>query len=98
MTIYNVGDIFFSLQNSLTMCTHNVNVADTLLQFCRRVQRIYGGDVITPNMHMHCHLKSVLFDYGSVYSFWLFSYERYNGILEHQPSSNRCIEAQFMHG
>ena len=45
---------------------------------------------------MHCHLKSVLLDYGPVFGFWLFSYERYNGILEHQPTSNRCIETQLM--
>ncbi len=47
-------------------------------------------------MHMHCHLKEVLLDYGPVYGFWLFSYERYNGILQHQPTSNRCIEIQIM--
>ncbi len=29
-------------------------------------------EVITPNMHMHCHLKSVLLDYGPVFAFWLF--------------------------
>ena len=45
---------------------------------------------------MHCHLKEVLLDYGPVYGFWLFSYERYNGILQHQPTSNRCIEIQIM--
>ncbi len=80
-----------------TITKHDIDVADALLlQFCRRVQRMYGSDVITPNMHMHCHLKSVLLDYGPVFAFWLFSYERYNGILEHQPTSNRCIETQLM--
>jgi hypothetical protein len=75
----------------------DVELADALLlQFCRRVQRMYGSDAITPNMHMHCHLKEVLLDYGPVYGFWLFSYERYNGILQHQPTSNRCIEIQVM--
>ena len=29
-----------------------------LLQFCKRTQRIFGRDTITPNMHMHCHLRS----------------------------------------
>ena len=85
------------------VCLYGVIADDDLecwrhfsLQFCRRVQRMYGSDVITPNMHMHCHLKSVLLDYGPVFAFWLFSYERYNGILEHQPTSNRCIETQLM--
>ena len=45
---------------------------------------------------MHCHLRSCLLDYGPVYSFWCFSYERYNGILGNQPSNNRDIEPQLM--
>ena len=45
----------------------DINLADALLlQFCRRVQRIYGSNVATPNMHMHCHLKSVILDFGPV--------------------------------
>ena len=60
-----------------------------------RVQRMYGGTAITPNMHMHCHFKDVLLDYGPVYSFWCFSYERYNGILETQPTNNE-VEVQLM--
>lgn len=36
-------------------------------------------------------------DYGPVYSFWCFSYERYNGILGNQPNNNRNIESQLMH-
>ena len=81
-------------QQSLTLT--DVNLADgLLLQFCCRVQRMYGNNVITPNMHMHCHLKEVVLDYGPVYGFWLFSYERYNGILQHQPTSNR-VEVQIM--
>ena len=75
----------------------DITVADALLlQFCRKVEQLYGRETITPNMHMHCHLREVLQDYGPVYGFWLFSFERYNGILGHQPSSNRCIESQLM--
>ena len=47
-------------------------------------------------MHMHCHLKSVILDFGPVYAFWLFSFERFNGILGNQPSNNRSIEIQLM--
>ena len=28
--------------------------------------------------------------------FWLFSYERFNGILGNQPTNNRHIEPQLM--
>ena len=32
-------------------------------------------------MHLHLHLKECMLDYGPVYSFWCFSFERFNGIL-----------------
>ena len=35
-------------------------------------------------------------DYGPVYGFWLFAYERYNGILGDQPNNSRAIEPQLM--
>ena len=57
---------------------------------------MYGSASITPNMHMHCHLKNVILDYGPIYGLWLFSYERYNGILQHQPTNNRSIEVQVL--
>ena len=82
-------------QHSLTKS--DINLAEAfLIQFCRRVERMYGKAVITPNMHMHCHYKNMLLDYGPVYSFWCFSYERYNGILGSQPTNNRSIETQLM--
>ena len=53
-----------------------------LLQFCRGVEILYGNNDITANMHHHCHLKESLLDCGPMHDFWLFSYERHNGILE----------------
>ena len=67
-----------------------------LIKFCKRVEDIYGESAITPNMHMHGHLKEVVEDFGPVYAFWLFTYERYNGILGYQPNNNRGIEPQLM--
>ena len=67
-----------------------------LLTFCRDVEKIYGKACITPNMHMHSHLADCLLDYGPVYSFWLFSFERYNGILGSYSMNNKSIELQIM--
>lgn len=77
---------------------HNdIILADVLLmKFCTRVQELYGENAVTPNMHMHGHLKETLLDYGPVYGFWLFPYERLNGILGKQHTSNRLIEPQLM--
>jgi len=79
------------------LSTTEIDLADILLlRFCNRVQELYGRDVITPNMHLHCHLKEILLDFGPVQEFWLFSFERYNGMLGNQPSNNRAIEEQLM--
>ena len=53
-------------------------------------------EVITPNMHMHAHLKECIEDYGPLHSFWLYAFERYNGILANIPNNNRSIECQLM--
>ena len=48
-------------------------------------------------MHMHCHLAACVREFGPIHSFWLFPFERYNGILEGQPTNNRSIDLQLMH-
>lgn len=67
-----------------------------LLKFCKTVQDLYGPSVITPNMHLHCHIADCIKDYGSIYNFWLFSYERYNGILGSYPTNKRNTSTQLM--
>ena len=48
-----------------TLSHGDLDLADALLlHFCKRVERLYGESVITPNMHLHCHLKQVIKDYG----------------------------------
>ena len=75
----------------------DINLADALLiRFCKRAQTIYGKTVVSPNMHLHGHLKDVILDYGPPQEFWLFSFERYNGMLGNQPTNNRSIESQLM--
>ena len=77
--------------------TTDANLADALLlQFCSRVERMYGKSFITPNLHLHAHLKECILDYGPLHGFWLFSFERYNGILGKISTNNRSIEYQFM--
>ncbi len=75
----------------------DVNLADALLlQFCNKVEALFGPSVVTPNMHMHAHLKQVILDYGPLPEYWCFSFERFNGTLGKQPNNNKCIEAQLM--
>ena len=45
---------------------------------------------------MHGHLVDSVKDYGPVYNFWLFSFERYNGILSNIPNNSKNVEMQLM--
>lgn len=47
-------------------------------------------------MHLHSHVVDCIMDYGPVYSFWLFSFERYNGLLGNFSTNQRSIELQLM--
>lgn len=67
-----------------------------LLRFCRGFEEKYGKSRVTPNMHMHTHLAESILDYGPIYSFWLFSFERYNGILGNYYTNNKSVELQVM--
>lgn len=78
--------------------THDqVTTADScLMQFCKKAEELYGSSFITPNMHLHAHLKECILDFGPVYAFWLFSFERENGILGSYSVNNRDMEIQVM--
>ena len=75
----------------------NLTVVDEfLLKFCKAFERLYGSDEVTPNIHLHCHLINCVKQYGLIYGFWLFSFERYNGMLEGMPTNKKDIEIQLM--
>lgn len=76
---------------------NDVTVADLLLlRFCKKVFELYGHEALTPNIHLHCHLASCIREFGPMHSYWLFPFERYNGILGNQPTNNRSIELQLI--
>ena len=66
-----------------------------LLAFCRKTEILFGKSSITPNMHLHCHLRACMEDYGPLHSFWLYAFERYNGMLGSMPNNKRSIEIQL---
>lgn len=67
-----------------------------LVQFCQKFEHPYGKSEVKPNMHLHGHLKECVLDYGPIYNFWCFSFERFNGILWSFKTNNRSIEIQLM--
>ena len=62
------------------------------MKFCISFENLYGNERVTHNMHLHSHLVSCVRQYGPLYSFWLFSFERYNGILGNISKNERNIE------
>ena len=77
--------------------TLQIDDADNyLMEFYARVVTLYGNDGCNPNLHLHGHLKDCIKDYGPVYSFWLFAFERLNGILGSYHTNSRNISLQLM--
>ena len=66
-------------------------VHDLLQEFCQGVEDIYGKKFCTANMHLHMHLAECIQDFGPVYSFWCFSFERYDGILGSITQTTRTL-------
>jgi hypothetical protein len=52
-----------------------------LIEIVKLIENNYGRDKITLNLHLSLHLSECSFDYGPLYTFWCFSFERMNGIL-----------------
>lgn len=80
-----------------SLSKEDISLADKLLlTFCQRFERLHGPSSVTPNMHMHGHLIECVKDFGPLSSFWLFSFERFNGLLGDLPTNNCLIEMQVM--
>ena len=67
-----------------------------LIEIVKLVERYYGRDFITPNLHLSLHLSECTHDFGPLYAFWCFSFERMNGILGNLPNSHKKIEPEIM--
>ena len=79
------------MQHELTQV--DIQIADAmLLRFCSKFEVLFGTNHVTPNMHLHGHIKECITDYGPLRSFCLFAFERYNGLLGSQPTNNMNIE------
>ena len=76
--------------------TEVVKADELMLQFCQKFQSLFGETCVTPNMQLHCHLCKCIEDFGPVFSFWCFSFECFNGILESFQKSWHTPEIQVM--
>ena len=56
----------------------------------------YGKDNYNINLHLNGHLKDCIIDFGRVYSFGLFTFERLNGMLGSYHTNSHDISLQLM--
>ena len=69
---------------------------DLMCRFFEAAEQLYGSRFLTINSHLHLHLSSCYKDYGPCYGYWLFSFERYNGLLGKYHTNQLSIEIQLM--
>lgn len=85
-----------------TICRRSIQleqleVGDKLiLEFCCRFEQLYGKRYCNINLHLHTHIVSCIWDHGPVYAFWLFPFERMNGILGSFHTNSRDVSLQLM--
>ena len=53
-----------------------------LLSIARLIKKNYRPEIITPNIHLSLHFAECCRDYGPLYSFWCYSFERMNGVMD----------------
>jgi hypothetical protein len=58
-----------------------IEVHQKLIEIAKLIENNYDQDQIMPNLYLVLHLCECSFDYGPLYAFWCFSFERMNGVL-----------------
>ena len=76
--------------DAINQCDH------FLVTFFTCFEQLYGSMICTPNMHLHCHIKECLLDYGPGCSFCLFTCEKMNGFLRAVPTNHYSIKIQLI--
>jgi hypothetical protein len=56
-------------------------VQERLKDMAHLIENTYGPEFITSNIHLALHIPDCCRDYGSIYSYWLFPFERLNGYI-----------------
>src|ERR1043165_7226286 len=85
LLMWNILANFVKACSLLTCWIINIGMLtqahDRLLQVALLIEENYGQELITPNIHLSLHITDCCEDYGPLYSFWCYSFERMNGLL-----------------
>jgi hypothetical protein len=58
-----------------------VEAHQRLVTLVKEIEKTYGPEKISPNLHLCLHLCECSLDYGPLYAFWCYPMERMNGLL-----------------
>ena len=98
-SIYSLWILFVqacSLLRSRVITSDAIERADKLIhKYCCLFEEVFGKDKCYPNLHLHCHLKDCFLDHGPATSFWLFGFERMNGMLGNVHTNKQSVEIQL---
>ena len=87
---------------SILFCNKTITISECeqahehFISFCKDFTGLYGKSDLVINMHLLCHLKECILDFGPVSSFWCYSFERFNGLLGSLPTNRRDIPVTIM--
>ncbi|ORX60735.1 hypothetical protein DM01DRAFT_1281647, partial [Hesseltinella vesiculosa] len=83
--------------NQLVILTFFYGTLQLFKEFGKSSVTEYGSTIATINMHLHCHLLDNIKDFGPIYAFWCFGFERYNGRIKKITTNNKdCFELTYM--
>ena len=94
---YSVGVIYFVLLNlpqKIRYLPDHVIVAGIIPGPRAEFHGLYQQCTI--NMHLACHLRECILDFGPFHAFWCYAFERMNGHLGSFPTNHLNIEVQLM--
>lgn len=83
--LQNFLDLVISVRWATTRSTSEKHIAIIdfhLKRYLETTVQLYGPSSIVPNHHLSLHLTECLRNFGPVYSWWSFPFERYNGIMQ----------------
>ena len=67
---------------------------DLFVLYANKYVELFGKEKCTFNIHLHLHIKECILNFGPIYAYWCFSFERFNGILGSYHTNNHDISVQ----
>ncbi|CAG8782955.1 21263_t:CDS:2, partial [Racocetra persica] len=85
-----------NIQNIVNNSLPPANIRRIPHKIASKFQKLYGSNIITPNIHYHLHLKDDMLNYGSWYNYWCYAYERLNRQIASFYTFERTVELDML--